>query len=108
MTVRLLSRLLLLVSLLLMPLGMIPAHAAASHDHMSAEMPMGHCPDQDSDQSDKRGFAECTMACAAGLPAAEGRAEAPVIIDSDRAMPAAVHRLHGLHPETATPPPKLS
>jgi hypothetical protein len=69
--VRLLSKLLLLVVVLLMPLAMAPLAAGSSpHHEMGADVPMGHCPDQGSGPHGKSGLTECTMACAAALPAA--------------------------------------
>ena len=102
----LLSRLLLLLAVLLMPFGMTPALASASHSQVAAEMPMGHCPDQD--HSAKGGMTECTMACAAALPATEVAVDDLIILGRDLVVSRSVHQLHGLHPETATPPPKRS
>jgi hypothetical protein len=99
--------LLLLLALLLMPLGMQPAAAASTH-HDMASMPMGHCPDQDSHHGIKGGIAECAMACAGALPAAELAAREPLLIAGDPIQPIAAHRLDGLHPDTVTPPPKRS
>jgi hypothetical protein len=106
--VNLLSRLLLLVAVLLMPFGMAPAATSAAHHQMTAEMTMGHCPDQSSNHSTKAGLVECTMACAAALPAADTPAEGPMVVYCDPVMPGAARSLDGLHPETATPPPKRS
>lgn len=100
-------KLLTLIAVVLMPLGMSAAPAAAMQHH-SASMPMQHCPEQNPAQSGKAGFVECTMACSAALPAVEpAQGElmpmrcAPVEADP-------VAQLHGLHPDTATPPPKLA
>lgn len=105
----LIAKLLLLASLLLMPLGMAPAAAdAAQHPGTMASMPVGHCADEDSSHSPKSGIAECMMACAAALPAAEMRRERPLLIASrDVAIPVS-KPLRGLHPGPATPPPKRS
>jgi hypothetical protein len=104
---RTLARMLLLFAVLLMPLGMSPAAAAPVHHETAAGMP-SHCPDQLPGHEKRAGIAECTMACAAALPAVQApAAEAPAL----RAEPprfAAADPLHGLHPETATPPPKAS
>ena len=104
--VRLGSKLLLLLAVLLMPLGMAPATAAAQHDHvMASSMPMQHCPDP---QKEKPGIAVCAMACAAALPAVgKPLSDATVIVCAPQ-QPATAQLLHGLHPETATPPPKGS
>ena len=63
---QLVAKLLVLLAVLLMPLGMTSAAASASH-HEMASMPMGHCPIRDS--RDLKSGAECTMVCAAALPA---------------------------------------
>ena len=104
----LLSRLLVLVAVLLMPLGMAPASASMAHDQMMAGMPMGHCPDQAPRHDGKSAFGECTMACAAALPAIDRRSDEPDLIVREPVQSVAVQRLHGLHPETATPPPKTA
>jgi hypothetical protein len=103
-----LSRLMLLVAVLLMPLGMSPAAAAPVHHDMAAGMPMGHCPDQAPGDDKKSGFAECTMACAAALPAVEAPPAELAIVPAELPRLALTDRLHGLHPETATPPPRAS
>jgi hypothetical protein len=96
-------RLLTLVAVLLMPFGM--ASAAA---HRVTAAPMQHCPQQGSNHPSKGTLAECTMACSAALPAAERAGNEPVRIISAPMVAALPPRLHGLHPETATPPPKRS
>ena len=100
-------KLLTLIALMLMPFGMTAAPAAASHDH-SASMAMGHCPDQLPDRHPATGLHECAMACSAALPAADMRQDDSVLIGHVPTVAYVVHQLHGLHPETATPPPKLS
>ena len=103
---QLIARLVLLVAVLLMPLGMAPAAAGpVGHQRVDA-MPMGHCDQQGSKHAPKAGFAECTMACSAALPAADlSRDEAPpaALVPLN---PVAAAILLGLHPDTATPPPK--
>ena len=101
------TRLILFVAVLLMPLGMTAAPAAA-HQSMAAEMPMGHCPDPPRDDDPKAGLAACTMACAAALPAVEPVRDDPSIEPSPQIVAVQPHGLHGLHPETATPPPRIS
>ena len=103
-----LSRLMLLVAVLLMPLGMSPGAAAPVHHEMAAGMPMGHCPDQAPSHDKKSGFGECTMACAAALPAVEAPTAELPIVPPELTRLALTDRLHGLHPETATPPPRAS
>jgi hypothetical protein len=106
--VRLLSHLLLLIAVLVMPLGMTPASATSSHPAMIASMPMEHCPGQGSRHDDKRGIAECTMTCAAALPMMAAQVDDPFPVTGVHIPPAPSRRLNGLHPDTATPPPKLA
>ena len=97
-------RLVLLLSVILMPFGMAPAAASPSHEAL-AGMPMGHCPEQGS-RPHNRGIAECTMACAAALPATVAGPDEPLLLLSTPAVATTPLRLHGRHPEIATPPPK--
>ena len=101
-----LAKLLLMFAVLLMPLGMAPA--AAAHRDMSVAMPMGHCPDQSSDHHSKGGITECTMACAAALPAVVSSPADQSFVAREAVGTVFANPLHGLHPETATPPPKRS
>ena len=103
-----LPRLLLLIAVLLMPLGMTAAPAAAAEHHHSAAMPMQHCPEQGTTHHSKAAFAECTMACASTLPAVDRVQQPPVIYAAPMIASAPVQALHGLHPETATPPPRIA
>jgi hypothetical protein len=108
---RLACKLLILLSVLLMPLGMAAAPATArtvpvAGDH--ASMPMEHCPDSAPKQHMKGGFALCAMSCSAALPGFDAGLTEAVRFACEPASPVALHRLHGLHPETATPPPKHS
>ena len=100
-------KLLTLIAVLLMPLGMVPAPAAAHVQHRMA-MPMSHCPDRQQQPVSKSGIVECTMACAAALPAVSGASAEPLRIVCTPERPAAAHRLDDLHPEIATPPPRRS
>jgi hypothetical protein len=104
---RLIAKLVVLIAVLMMPLGMSAAPAAAHHG-ASAAMPMKHCPEQAPSHHSKAGFVECTMACSAALPAVDFPQERHVLVASAPAEPTAAHMLHGLHPDTATPPPKAS
>lgn len=106
--VRLIAKLLVLVAVLLMPLGMSAAPATPAHHGTSARMPMEHCPDQAPSHDSKRGFGECTMACAAALPAADLPPDQHLLIARTPTAPADAQILRGLHPDTATPPPKSS
>ena len=105
---RLIAKLLVLVAVLLLPLGMQPVGAAPNHDMAVSTMPMGHCPEHAPSHDGKGGFVECTMACSAALPAAELAPERHLLIACAPSVPAAAQILRGLHPETATPPPKAS
>lgn len=97
-------RLLVLLAMLIMPLGMAPASAASHHD--MASMPMQHCPEQAPTHHMKSAFAECTMACSAALPAADRIADSPFAVIGVPVSAGPAPLLHGLHPETATPPPR--
>ena len=103
-----LPKLLVLIALLMMPFGMAPVSASATHDEMMAGMAIGHCPDQTPSQDSKGAFAECTMACAAALPAIDRQPDGRELIVREPVQAVAVRCLHGLHPETATPPPKTA
>jgi hypothetical protein len=105
----LLARLLLVAAVLLMPLGMSDAAArqpapAAPHVMMS----MSHCPDSAPDHHRKGGIAECTMMCAAALPATQLACAGQPVVRSEPSPAETAAQLHGLHPETATPPPRNS
>jgi len=104
----LLASLLIALAVLLMPLGMNPAAASRPVDHASTSMPMGHCDGDAPKQHGAKGISECTMACAAALPAATPARDAPLLILCVPAEPAAAEILHGLQPDPATPPPKRS
>src|SRR5690348_8481514 len=101
------AKLLVVLAVLVMPFGMAPAWAAAPAQHHVA-MPMQHCPEPAPNRSGKAGFVECTMACSAALPAADDAIEQPLVIICAPTGPAAAQILSGLHPDTATPPPKRS
>jgi len=103
-----LARLLLIAAMLLMPLGMAAPAAAVSHHAPAASSAMSHCPDQGSPDQRQSGLGECTMACASALPAIAPTGEhslAPVVAPNLRLLS---EPLAGLHPETATPPPRLA
>lgn len=105
---QIISRIVLLLAVLLMPFGMVPA-AAAGHMGPSAGMPLGHCPDQEQRHQTNNGIEVCTMVCAAALPvSAASRADKLATVQRAPVLPSLSQRLHGLHPETATPPPRLS
>ena len=103
--VRPIAKLLALLALLLMPFGMQPAAAApAAPDH--AAMPMQHCPEPAPAHDMSGGIVGCTMACSAAVPADDLPAAEPAGLASVRPEPVAAPDLRGLHPDTATPPPR--
>lgn len=104
---RLIAKLILLVAVLLMPVGMTAAPAAA-HAMPSASMPMQHCPDRPASNDRNAGIPQCMMVCSAALPATDAPATEPHILVCLPEQPARADVLRGLHPETATPPPKHS
>jgi hypothetical protein len=103
-----LARLILLVAVLLMPLGMSSATAAAPSHHDMAGMMRGHCPDQAPAQHHKAGFAECTMACASALPAQDLVRDEVPLRAPQLVIPMPAEMLRGIMMEIATPPPKFS
>ena len=102
-----LFRLLVLFAVLLMPVGMAPV-SAASHSQTMAGMPMEHCPDQTPADHSKSAFADCTMACSAALPALETTAADPLPPAKSSICLPVMRPMQGLHPQTATPPPKTA
>jgi hypothetical protein len=104
----LVARLVIMLAVMLMPFGMTPASAAAHHS-MPAAMAMQHCPQPAPAQHQSKGaIGACTMACASALPAADPARAEPLRIHEAPVAAIAVAGLDGLHPETATPPPKLA
>ena len=106
--IRRLWRLILLLAVLMMPFGMAAAPASIPNHAIEADMSMGHCLDQGSGHGSKHGLAECTMACAAALPAIDARMHYPLLIVSEHILPGTSEPLRGLHPRIATPPPRLA
>lgn len=105
---KLTARLLLIVAILFMPLGMAPATASVAHNAPAAGMAMDHCDQPGSNHDRKGGVAECMMVCASALPASYGGSSRPPLVTCEPVRPASAAPLHGLHPETATPPPRRS
>lgn len=97
-------RLLMLVAVAIMPLGMAAPAQAQPMTHMA----MSHCPEQKSHQQHKVALGECTMACASALPAIDRGSDDVRPVSRVALEPLPAHPLHGLHPDTATPPPKAS
>ena len=101
-------RLLTLISLALMPFGMGAAGAAPVH-HAPATATTGHCDEQGGqpDETSSDRALDCAMACSM-LVAVEAPAPEPAPALRLPAGPTLSRRPVGLHPDTATPPPKLS
>ncbi len=97
------AKYLLLLAILLMPFGMTPASASAAD---SSAATMRHCEDQRAAHHGKNGIAQCTMACAAALPASLARSvDLPEIAPSLHAH-ISIALLNSVQPDTATPPPR--
>lgn len=106
---RTLTKFLAIVALLLTSFGMAAAPlGAVPHGDSAMAMPMDHCPDAGHEADMKGGVPECAMACSAALPAAELSPHEPLTILCTPAEGRLARSLHGLHPDTATPPPKDS
>ena len=104
-----LSKLLLLLSVLVMPLAMAPAAAAApEHAAMESGMAMEHCPEDGSKPDSAPGIATCNMACAAALPAFPAVLAQPSPPSGAPAALAEQGELDGLDPESADPPPRAA
>ena len=105
---KLAAKLLVLIAVLLMPLGMATAATPALHHQTAEAAPMEHCPDPAPQQDVKGGLAACTMACSAALPAVDLTRSGSVPASYVIVILAPVASLHGIHPETDTPPPRRS
>ena len=97
-------KLILTVTVSALALAALPAAAAAQHH---AAMSAQHCPEQAPTHDQKVGFSDCAMACSAALPAADLQQVHPSIASVPTEAVVA-RTLHGLTPDTATPPPKRS
>jgi hypothetical protein len=96
---RRLVQILALIAVMLMPLGMTAptAHAAMPR--------MAHCPEH---HHPANAVGECTMACSAALPAADSVADATLPSPRPLIIASLILTLHGVHPDTATPPPRIA
>ena len=104
-----LVKLLVLLAMVSTTFGMTVSPASAEgHQEPATNMSMQHCPKQAPGHDSKGGFVECTMACSAALPAVDLPQTQHLLIAAAPTAPAAARELHGLHPDTATPPPKAS
>ena len=105
---KLAAKLLVLIAVLFMPLGMATAATSAHQGHNETAMAMEHCPDKAPVKQTKSGFASCTMACSAALPAMDRPEETPLFVGCESSQAPGTISLHGIRPDTETPPPKRS
>jgi hypothetical protein len=101
-------RFLVSLAVLLMPFGMPVAAAAPVHHKHAGAMAIEHCADTDEAPVGKGAAAQCMMACASALPAADlAPMMAPLAL---RAFvhPSLIPPLAGIELEIATPPPRRS
>jgi hypothetical protein len=101
-------RLLTLLALVLMPFGMGAANAAPAH-HAPVATTAQHCDEHGSQPADQtRDEAmDCAVSCSM-LAVADAQVEEPAVAHAIVTVPPVAERGAGLHPDTATPPPKLS
>lgn len=101
-------KLLTLLALVLMPLGMGTAGAMPAH-HAPAAATDQHCDGhgrQPNEQSRDKSM-DCALSCSM-LAIAEVQVEAPAAVRPTPTARPLVELDAGLHPDTATPPPKFS
>lgn len=101
-------KLLTLLALALMPFGMSAASATSTHHAPAASAP-GHCEEQDGLPQEQipDQFTGCTAACSMFMGEEARLGDGLPLIGPPVSRPIAP-RWASLHPETATPPPKLS
>ena len=101
-------RLLTLVALVLLPFGMGTANAAPAH-HAPMASTAGHCDEQGSQPHEQPSdqAIDCAMACSMMATTEAGLDEPDFHVRRTPVRPLA-ERGTGLHPDTATPPPKLA
>ena len=99
------AKFLLLLAVLLMPFGMTPATAGAGKVPATA---MRHCSERGDAHHGKSGISECTMACAAALPASIVHPTEPPKLTASPHAVAPVKLLENVCPDTRTPPPRQS
>ena len=104
MAVASLWKLLGLIALVLMPFGMASVSAAPAH-HSASMSGMSHCGGGGAPDAPRSGPGDCAMTCSI-VAAPEIALCEP--LDMPRAAPETVlaRVFSGIHPETATPPPK--
>jgi hypothetical protein len=101
-------RLFTLLALVLMPFGMGAANAAPAH-HAAAAVAPQHCDDQGGQPAEQSRdeVMDCAVSCSM-LAVAQAHVEEPPVANPTLTTPRLAKRGAGLHPDTATPPPKLS
>ena len=113
MPLPLLIRVVTLFALLLAPLGMMRAHAAAapapmSHGNMHAAPAENHCAPKGEDQGEApKQDIDCTIFC--GAMAAEDMSVSERLTFAALALHGRLQAFgHGVNPEAEPPPPRLS
>jgi hypothetical protein len=106
---RFLLSIMALLALLVAPIGMIGG-AAMAMPHHQPQAAAGHCagaPVPDHRGGEDRAAIDCMIACAGvpAIPPSAPAAVAPIAASPDQAP---LRSLHGLQPEAATPPPRIS
>ena len=101
-------KLLTLAALALMPFGMGAASAVPVH-HAAAAAGAGHCDEQGGEPAgqSRDQATDCAVSCSM-LALAEARIQEPVQTPRIALARPVLERGTGLHPDTATPPPKHS
>lgn len=100
-----LFRLLALLALVLMPIGMTSAPAAASPMPASHHLMTGHCDEQPEQDEGPTSKMDCAAMCTA-LPAAVSAAATSVLKPKAPRTIAVAARFDGIILEIATPPPR--
>ena len=101
-------RLMTLLALALMPFGMSAGSAAPGHHHAPGATAAGHCNESKRpDNQSPANAADCAISCSMLLSAQASVEDPAPLVPLLPAWPPA-YRQTGLHPDTATPPPKVS
>lgn len=101
-----LHRLLTLLALVLMPIGMTSAPAAASPMPASHDTMAGHCEDQPGEDQAPTSNMDCAAMCTA-LPATNAAAATPALKPKTPRTIAVATPFDGIILEIATPPPRI-
>ena len=105
---RIAGKLLVLLAVLIMPASMSMAGTSASVHSHDAAAASEHCPDSAPAADLEPGISPCNMACANALPAIDAPVAAEVAAPNCPLAVSEISPLDGLHPDIATPPPRLS